>query len=126
MRDCDSSGYGRDVLLTAIERVYEAVAGRDSPDVIGPLLNHLTRLCAVHFATEESVLQRYGYRDAGTRSAIHALLLERIPDLRAEVRTGEEEMSGIVRFLHNLREEAGYGQDLTLDRPGLTTQGGGY
>jgi hemerythrin len=108
MRDCDSSGGGRDILLTAMDRVHDAVLDRRGADVIAPLLDDLARFCAEHFATEERVLRRYGYRHVDARSATHARLLKRIPDLQKRIRSGERKSAGIMNLLHSLSEQAGY------------------
>jgi hemerythrin-like metal-binding protein len=108
MRDCDSSGSGRDILLTAMDRVSDAVLKRRGADVMAPLLDDLARLSAEHFATEERVLRRYGYTDLEARSAMHARLLKRIPDLQKRIRSGQRKSAGIANLLQSLSEQAGY------------------
>jgi hemerythrin len=107
-----------------MERVYEAVLDRRSPDVIALLLNSLVRLCAEHFATEERVLRRYGYSHADARAAMHTLLLERIPDLQTCVPAGGNGMAPVVEFLHSLCEEAGYGSGAYPGRSRSNGSGG--
>jgi len=109
MRDCDSSHGVPDILPTALERVHIAVRDRRGPEVITPLLNAAVSLCAEHFATEERVLRRYGFSHVHARAAMHALLLERTPGVRARLLAGEQDMTAVVDFLHSLLEEAGYG-----------------
>jgi hemerythrin len=108
MRNCDSSGGGRDILLTAMDRTCDAVLNRRGADVIASLLDDLSRFSAEHFATEARVLRRYGYAHAAARLAMHARLLEKIPDLQDRIRAGEAETAGIMNLLHSLWEQAGY------------------
>lgn len=110
MEDGDLSGGGRDILLTAMDRVRDAVRDHQSADIIAPLLASLARFCAEHFAVEERVLRRYGYTQVDARLAMHARLLERIPDLQDRIRSGGEETAGILNLLHSLWEHAGYQQ----------------
>jgi hemerythrin-like metal-binding protein len=98
----------RDVLLTAMDRVQNAILDHCGADVVAPLLDDLARLCAEHFATEERVLRRYGYQHVDARSAMHARLLKRIPDLQRRIRSGSGKGPGITRFLHSLSQQAGY------------------
>ena len=100
-----------DVLLAAMERLHDAVANRRGPDVIGPLLDDVARLSAEHFATEERVLRRYGYRQAGKRSAQHARLLRKVPNLQQDLLEGKRKGPGVTRFLYSLSQQAGYRQN---------------
>jgi len=98
---------GCDVLRTTLSRVQEAARNGASPDILAPMLNDLIRLSAEHFATEERVLRRYGYKHARARAARHARLLRRTPDLRARLSRGEQTPSDLLDFLRSLFEQIG-------------------
>jgi hemerythrin len=91
----------RDVLLLAMDRVQDAILEQRGADQIAPLLDDLGRLCAEHFATEERVLRRYGYKHVSARSAMHARLLKKIGN-------APKKGAGIARLLHRISEQAGY------------------
>jgi len=108
MKDDESSGDGRDLLLTAMDRVRDAILGNREADVIASLLDDLARFSAEHFATEERVLRRYGYRHVNGRLAKHARLLMKIPDLQNRIRSGQRKKAGVTSLLHSLSRQAGY------------------
>ncbi len=91
-----------------MDRVEDAVLCRCGVEIIGPLLEDLARYCGEHFATEERVLRRYGYADAGERSALGTRLVEQIPAVQASLGDGGNEPSDLLNLLHSLEEQAGY------------------
>jgi hypothetical protein len=103
MNDVGSLGVSSDVLLTAMERVHDAVLDGRPADAIATLLDHLARLCSEHFATEVRVLRRYGYTHLDARLVMHARVLSKIPGMRERICAGREETAGIVDLLQTLR-----------------------
>ena len=72
-----------------------------SPQAFNAALEKLLAHIAKHFADEEVLLARYGYKDLDAHRQAHARLLERARQIRSSAAAGKAKLGDLVEFLAN-------------------------
>jgi hemerythrin-like metal-binding protein len=76
-------------LLALINGLDDAIHSQHGSDVLGSLLDNLVAYTQYHFAHEEDLFIRTGYKDAARHKAQHVFLTEQLLELQQRHHSGQ-------------------------------------
>jgi hemerythrin len=80
-------------LIAMINNLHEAMKTGEGRQVIGQLLNSLTRYTQTHFAAEEKLMAQVDYPDLAAHQEIHRNLIKQVESLKADHASGKLSIS---------------------------------
>lgn len=112
---CDSQSQDRSVNCPGVDREHDiifrmmaglqhAVSQGRSAEVIGPLVDLLTRFCVEHFQSEESLMRECGYRETERHAEAHRELFAVLVTLQEKLRDGLSITDQTMELLTRLAE----------------------
>jgi hemerythrin len=82
--------------------LYEAVYGMKPKDVLSRIFDELIEYARVHFATEETYFDRFGYEGTAEHTAEHRKFLEKVTDMRTRYSQDRFELTrNLVEFMED-------------------------
>jgi hemerythrin len=76
-------------LVGLINKLYEALARKDSADVIEQVFDELIRYTRVHFSVEECLMRLFDYEGYEEHKKIHDKIVDRVNILQAQFKAGD-------------------------------------
>lgn len=83
-------------LVTLINQLHDAMMARQGHDALGRILDELLSYTAEHFAYEEKLLAKHGYRHLGDHLELHSELTHQVHEFREQFFSGRIGMSAAV------------------------------
>ncbi len=80
-------------LVAMIDEFYTAMVKRRSRETLGEILDRLSRYCAVHFSTEEELMQTHGYPYLSEHQEIHQKVSAKVLALQKEFKSGKADLT---------------------------------
>lgn len=68
---------------------------------IGEVMNNLVEYTVTHFSEEEAMLERAGYHLTEVHKGVHERFVERLNDIRARYKAGNDTAEELLRLLEN-------------------------
>lgn len=89
-------------LIDYINELHDAMSHGKSKEVMGGLLDNLAHYAIEHFATEEKLMNQYGYPETTDHKKQHADFVEKVKQSQADYKAGKFLISiEIMNFLKN-------------------------
>lgn len=76
-------------LVGMLNKMHNAVVGKQGKDVLGVLVNELKEYAVYHFGTEESLFAEYGYPDAANHIKVHENIAQKVQAFEERFRAGD-------------------------------------
>ncbi len=87
-------------LVAMVNALYEAMKDGSGQDVLGKVLNGLVDYTRTHFATEEALMNQFGYPGLATHKIEHDKLTAQVAELQAQFQAGKTALTlKVANFL---------------------------
>jgi len=89
-------------LVAMINKLNDAMRQGKGKELLGEIVDGLTKYTATHFATEEKYFDKFGYPDAAKHKKQHADFVQKVSEFKSGFEQGKITLSiDVVSFLSN-------------------------